>query len=131
GQVGTDLLEPDPASPFGVRVSLPAYASAFDKVWKQRSVVLVEASDLVRLVAYTDVLDDTAAATMRQRVLRHIDHMIGQLLQHVDPRHDAVMVVGPVATERQLTIAALRAPGVTPGFLRSATTQRSGFVQLI
>src|SRR5205085_7862353 len=50
----------------------------------------------------------------------------------VDLARDAVLVVAPIPQlgDRSVTVAALRAPGVTPGLLRSATTRRAGFVTL-
>ena len=58
---------------------------------------------------------------------------MGRLLGEVDPAVDAVMVVGPAPAKPAagLTVASLRAPGVRPGLLRSPTTQRAGYVQLM
>src|SRR4029077_17029907 len=54
------------------------------------------------------------------------------LLSHVDLARDAVIVLAPVPAggDRSVTVAGLRAPGITPGLLKSATTRRSGFVPL-
>ncbi len=92
-----------------------------------------EASDLVRADAYRQFATPEQRDQLFARALRHTDALVGALLREVDPRSDAVMVVGatPSLRESTLTIAALRAPGVEPGLLRSGTTRRSGFVQLI
>ena len=52
------------------------------------------------------------------------------MLEQVDLSRDAVVVVGPSASRRRsgLTVAAIRAPSVLPGLLRSATSRRTGFV---
>ena len=52
GDVGDDLIVKSPGAPFGVRQDLDAVIHAFDRVWKQRNVVLVEASDLLRTDLY-------------------------------------------------------------------------------
>lgn len=133
GAVGPELLMPDPEAPFGLRYDTEAVLSAFRGVWNDRSVVLVEASDLVREDAYRQFATPDQRARLFVRALRRTDELVGGLLQEADPRRDAVMVVGPSPPLRgnRLTIAAVRGPGVAPGLLRSGTTRRSGFVQLI
>jgi len=132
GDVDRSLLERAPTFPFGLRTDLDAYDAAFIKAWKSRSVVLVEASDLVRADAYLPLADDPAKDVLHARALRRADELVGRLLEQVDPATDAVMVAGPAPSgeEPMLTVAALRAPGFGPGFLRSPTTQRAGFAQL-
>ena len=133
GRVSKALLEDDADAAFGVRLDNDIVADAFAEVWKSKSVVLVEASDLVRADAYTDLV----ASDQRSRVLTHAlrasDALVGRLLDSVDPARDAVVVVGPAASSAGgvLTIAAVRAPGFEPGLLRSGTTQRTGYVQLM
>ena len=133
GRVSKELLEDDADAAFGLRLDNDVVADAFAEVWKPKSVVLVEASDLVRADAYTDLV----ASDQRERVLTHAlrasDALVGRLLDSVDPARDAVVVVGPAASSGGgvLTIAAVRAPGFEPGLLRSGTTQRTGYVQLM
>jgi len=133
GRVDRGLLEAAPRYAFGLRTNIDAYVDAFTRAWTPSSVVLVEASDLVRADALLQFADDAARDVLRKRALRHTDELVGRLLEHVDPSRDAVIVVGPAPSEqeRMLTIAAVRAPGFQAGLLRSPTTQRSGFVQLI
>jgi len=133
GAVGPELLQADPSAPFGVRLSPDAVDQAFQTAWRQRSVVLVEASDLVRANAYKAFASPEQWERLRQQALAETDAIVGRLLAHVDLRRDAVVVYGPVhpTGESALTIAAVRAPGVEPGLLRSATTRRSGFSTLI
>ena len=54
------------------------------------------------------------------------------MLADVDLQRDAVVVTGPSdpGDGVHLTLAALRAPGVRPGLLDSATTRRPGYVTL-
>ena len=133
GAVGPELLVPDAQAPFGLRYENQAVLRAFRNVWQPRSVVLVEASDLVREDAYRQFATPTQRAQLLGQALRHTDELVGGLLREVDPERDAVMVVGPVHPSRevQLTVASLRAPGVKPGLLRTGTTRRPGFVQLV
>ncbi len=139
GRVGPDLLVADPAAPFGHRLDIEAVFSAFRRVWEprtrrpKRSVVLVEASDLARADAYRTFAAPTQRDELVRNALRDTDALVGRLLAHVDPRHDAVVVIGPShpAGDVHLAVAGLRAPGLRPGLLRSGTTRRSGFVQIV
>jgi len=133
GAVGPELLTPDPQAPFGLRYDNAAVLRAFRNSWKDQSVVMVEASDLVREDAYRQFASPYQRGLLLDQALKRTDELVGGLLRDVDPQRDAVMVVGPAHAQRevQLTIASLRAPGVEPGLLRSGTTRRAGFVQLV
>lgn len=133
GSVGAALLQADPDAPFGRRLDLDQVIGTFDEVWQQdRSVVLVEGSDLVRADAYRSRVTREQRTRMRAEALAWTDDLVARLLERVNPEHDAVMVVGPyhASSGVHLTIAALRAPGVPPGLLKSAVTRRAGFVTL-
>ncbi len=133
GAVGPELLVPDARAPFGLRYDNDAVLDVFRDVWKPHTVALVEASDLVREDAYRPLATSSQRARLLGQALRRTDELVGGLLRQVDPEHDAVMVVGPVHPARkvQLSVAALRAPGVKPGLLRTGTTRRPGFVQIV
>jgi hypothetical protein len=106
---------------------------AFERVWVDRSVVLVEASDLVRADEYASRQSPAERTATVDNALASTDRLVGALLERVDPATDAVVVVGPTPSLAAggLTIAALRAPGVPAGLMRSGTTQRAGYVQLM
>jgi hypothetical protein len=137
GEVSSSLLMRDPRAPFGLRLATGRVLAAFDRSWDRgpdtRAVVLVEASDLLRLRAYEPVLTTSARAVMQQRVLKGIDLMVGGLLQRVDPKRDAVIVVAPSQRSGpgRLTVAALQAPGVRPGLAESNWTRHSGLVHVV
>jgi hypothetical protein len=137
GEVSSSLLTRDPRAPFGLRLATGRVLAAFDRTWDRgpdtRAVVLVEASDLLRLRAYEPVLTTSARAVMQQRVLEEIDNLVGGLLQRVDPKRDAVLVVAPSQRRGpgRLTVAALRAPGVRPGLAESNWTRHSGLVHVV
>ena len=131
--VSDDLLEPDPHAPFGLRTDNDAAYRAFSDAWQQGGVVLVEGSDLLRADLYSDFLTDDQARVQKQAALHRVDELVGRMLADVDPAHDAVFVVSPASPRRGsgLAVTGIRAPGVAPEFLRSATSRRNGFVYVI
>ena len=130
GSVGDELLVRDPSAPFGLRLDATAVFDAFQGAWQSRSVVLVEASDLLRADLYGAFTTPDQLRVLKTRALRDTDALVGRMLADVDFSRDAVVVVGPAASRRGsgLTVAAIRAPNVSPGLLRSATSRRTGFV---
>lgn len=133
GAVGTELLTEEAEAPYGLRLDLDAVEDAFRDVWQEDSVVLVEASDLVRSDAYRELASSRQETDQRSAALAATDELVGRLLASVDAERDAVVVVGPYhqADLVHLTLAALAAPGVEPGLLRSASTRRSGYVTIV
>jgi hypothetical protein len=131
GTVDTSLVEPNEAAPFGLEMDVDAMVRAFRRAWPAsgRAVVLVEASDLARADAYRPFASADQRRAMRVAALHRTDQLVSELLRSVGPR-DAVLTVGPYHTgrQRELTIGALRAPGVEPGWLNSSTTRRPGYV---
>jgi hypothetical protein len=130
GSVGRDLLEEAPGWPFGVRMDLDGAYQSFADSWAHGGVVLVEGSDLLRADLYGDFTTSDQLRAHRRTALDRFDALVGRMLADVDAAHDAVMVVGPAASRQGsgLTVASLRAPGVEPGLLRSASSRRTGFV---
>ncbi|HUF83984.1 MAG TPA: hypothetical protein VMQ81_05255 [Acidimicrobiia bacterium] len=133
GSVGSELLVDDVAAPFGLRYDDGAVLEAFRAVWEPRSVVLVEASDLVRQDFYRGFATAPERARLFRQSLQATDELVGALLEEVDLSRDIVLVVGsshPRAAPR-LTVVALHEPGEEPGLLHSGATKRAGFVQLV
>lgn len=134
GTVGRDLLIDDPDAPFGRRLDPDAVLRAVDaaRVGRERSVVLVEASDLSRATAYGARATPAQADALRADALARSDALLRALVDRTDPERDAVLVVSPVAPAGapELAVALLRSPGAHPGLLRSSTTRRDGYVQL-
>jgi hypothetical protein len=139
GTVGRALLVDDADAPFGHRLDPDQVLAAFDGAWRggdqfsaERSVVLVEASDLSRADAYAPRAAGAQRRALRAGALADADALLGRLLERVDPERDAVLLLSPVASASSpgLGIAALSGPGVDPALLRSATTRRNGYVQL-
>jgi len=119
GEMDRHLLAHDAS---GLHLDPDLTLGAFHRAWNdsRRTVVLLEASDLARAPGAT------------ARTLPAVDQLVGRVLADVDPQQDAVIVTGPSDPSDgvHLTVAALRAPGVGPGLLDSATTRRAGYVTL-
>lgn len=132
GEVSATLLVRDSGAPFGVRLDHQAVEAAFRSVWHGRTVVLVEASDLARAEAATRYRSPAERRKLTADTLATTDAIVGSLLEGVDRRRHAVLVVSPSTPcpDPHLGVAALAAPGVEPGLLRSASTRRSGLVTL-
>lgn len=133
GSVGVALLAEDDAAPFGLRLDHEAVERAFTDAWtrRERVVALVEASDIRRAQAYGQLSAGNVANAMRDQAIRDADALLAQLLDKVSGR-DAVLVLSPIAPPdgNELGVVILRAPGVGGGMLSSATTRRTGYVQL-
>lgn len=133
GRVGRTLLQDDPSAPFGIRYDNDLVARSFETFWSDNSVVLVEASDMVR---YEDVVPLVVAdqrERFRRQAIESSDALLGLLLEAVDPDRDAVVVVAPYASDEStsLTIVGVRAPGMESGLLSSGSTRRAGFAQTV
>ena len=133
GEVGRRLLEDDARYPFGVRYNNEEVAVSVWSFLKPKSVVLVEASDMVR-AAQAQLLATTAQQeVIRSQAIAHSDALLGLVLKKVDLSKTAVLVVAPNAVDdgSSLTVVGIRAPQVQPGLLSSGTTRRAGFVQTV
>ena len=138
GELGDSLLASDPSRPFGQRLDNDQVMAAFHDAWRapggrDGGMVLVEGSDLARTMRYRDRVDAARYDQLRAQALADTDALVGSLLSSVDRERDAVLLVGPynLPGDRDLTVAALQAPDGGAGYLRSASTQRSGFLTLV
>lgn len=133
GRVSRTLLTEDPTAPFGSRYDNAEVAAAFGNFWYGNSVVLVEASDMVRYEDVIPLVLERQREAFRRQAVERSDELLGMLLEQVDPERDAVMVVAPYASggTTDVTAIGVRSPGVEPGLLSSGTTRRAGFVQTV
>jgi hypothetical protein len=132
GAVSRSLLVEDTDAPYGVRLDRAAVLEAVDAALvPNRSVVVVESSDLVRASAYARQASPARRAEMRASALREADELIGDVAARAG-EDDALLVLSPIAPAGapDLGVVALQAPSVPEGLLRSATTRRDGYVQL-
>jgi hypothetical protein len=131
GQVGPVLLETDDTAPFGVRLDQDAVVEAFDRCSTPGSVVLVEASDLRRALAFRPRATPELADEARRRALVSTDALAGAILDELDPARDAVVVVAPTTQPTQgLGVLGIKAAELEPGYLTSGNTRRAGYVLL-
>ena len=138
GNLGSELLVNDASSPFGRRLDIDAVAAAFRSAWaapagEDGGLVVVEASDLARTLRYRDRVDQSRFDDLWTDALADTDRLVARLLEEVDLDRDAVLTAAPynLPNDKDLTIAGLHVPGRSAGYLRSASTQRSGFVTLV
>lgn len=132
GEVSTSLLRVKSRAPFGLELNDSKVIKAFDSAWRDRSVVLVETSDLARADAYRIFATPHERARQRIAALRASDRIIGKLLDRVNPKRDLVIAFGAFhpSTERNLAIFGMRGPGIKAGLAESGTTSRPGYVSL-
>jgi len=132
GDVGRDLLLRDPRSPFGLKMNGKAVMRQFRSVWRDRTVVTVEMSDLERADRYARAATAGQADEMRRRALGNADRLLAEMLSQVDPTRDLVVLVAPAAPREheEPTPFAMRGPGVHQGITQSGTTRRAGYVTL-
>ncbi len=134
GRVSRTLLEVDHDAPFGWRLNPNRVLGEFPTDFStRRQVVTVEASDLARADRYRPFANARQRDRIHHDALAASDAMIGRLLERVDARRDAVMVIAPYHSSRArtLTVAAIRGPGIRAGLMESATTRRAGFLQIV
>lgn len=132
GRVDPGLLVADRGAPFGVRLDPAEVSASFADAWTDRTVTVVEASDLVRLARYRPYTSAVEHERLRAATLRRADRQLAALLARVDLGRDVVMVVGPAHDPDEVTLTplAVRGPGFRAGLLQSGTTRRAGFVQI-
>ncbi|MSO79785.1 MAG: hypothetical protein EXQ79_09305 [Acidimicrobiia bacterium] len=133
GRVDAGLLSDAPEAPFGRKLNVGAAVEAFNDVWHDHSVVLVEASDLVRATRYQPLAVKGQRRDLFKQALRSSDRLVGELLKTVDLKRDAVIVLSPVPSVlgSTLTVVSVHAPGIEPSLLRSPSLRRPGFVQIV
>lgn len=140
GDLDVDLLVTDTKRPFGSRLDEDRVVERFEEQWpapggQPGGLVVVEASDLARTMRYRDRVDTERYDELWAQSLADADELVGRLLAEVDPERDSVLLLAPYNQpgNRDLTVAALQTPDSqgSGGYLRSASTQRSGFVTLV
>lgn len=134
GAVDQGLLVDDPTVPFGLRADAERVVTAFERCWRDRSVVLVEASDLRRAFDYRDLVSPERGEELATHALEDADALVGLLLARIDLDRDAVVVVAPTSrpgARAHLTLFAVHAPGLGTGLLESSVTRQDGFVSIV
>lgn len=131
GQVSSALLVSDDAAPFGVRLDEATVVATVARCSPPRSVVLVEASDLRRALAFRARATAELAEAARVEALAATDRLFGALLDQLDLERDAVVVLAPTTLpDPGLGVVGVRAAEVPAGYLSSGNTRRDGYVLL-
>lgn len=132
GNVSSSLLVADPLAPFGVRTDVEAMLASVDQGWDRADVQFVEMSDLERAEEARAQSTSAQGDAQFDSALAQSDAAFGRLLSTMDPRRDLIMAVAPTAptSNEELTVFGMQGPGVMPGWARSPTTRRAGFVTL-
>ncbi|MEZ5381131.1 MAG: hypothetical protein R2754_04970 [Microthrixaceae bacterium] len=132
GAFGPTLLEPDTESPGGVRLSPEVVRVVIAAALEETDVMVVELSDLERAQAVAASMSEEEAEAVRNRALQTSDEVLGEVLAEVDATRDLVLLLTPDSptTPPQLGVFAAQGPGLQPGWAKSATTRRPGYVTL-
>ncbi len=131
GEVSSALLTSDDTAPFGVRLDQEGVVAAVRRCSTPRSVVLVEASDLRRALAFRPRATTDLGAAARTSALAATDRLLRALLGQLDLDRDAVVVVAPsTLPDPGLGVVGISAPEVPAGYLTSGNTRRTGYLLL-
>jgi hypothetical protein len=131
GAVSRDLLQPDPAAPFGYAANRDAMLAELDRAVAEADVVLIDPGDLDRAAEFTPLASGAVAGDVRTRALRQTDELLGDVADRLPD--DALLVVVsvvPPTEEWHLTPTLLHGDGVPHGYLHSPSTRRAGVVTL-
>ncbi len=132
GRVDPGLLTSDDESAGGVRLDPDAVAEATSAALDSSDVVVVELSDMERAAQITPTLPPKEAGRLHRRAIEQSDEVLAEVLNLVDPSRDLVVMLTPDVPfgPAQLGVFAAQGPGLDPGWARSATTRRTGYVTL-
>lgn len=134
GNVGTKVLTSDSSFPGGLRTDYGKLLSAFEHLPRDVALSVIEVGDLSRLDEMREEATDSVIQAQRQEALKRVDDFLGQLSSRLDLRRDLLLIISPTpgpgafSGENYLTPVLAVGAGVTPGFLTSPTTKRSGVV---
>ena len=132
GVVGPQLLRPDARAAYGLRQNISRTVATVRRVWTDKTLALVELSDLDRADRYGGSTSPAERVAITTQALHDTNAALGKLLAQVDPTRDLVYVLSPAAPRsgETLTPMVMWGPGFTAGTLRSGTTRRTGYVTL-
>ncbi len=131
GRVDTLLLATDQRAPFGVRLDQEAVLDVSTRCGTPGSVVLVEASDLRRALAFDARATPELALAAHEAALRSTDALLLGLLSQLDLEHDALVVLAPSTQPNPgLGVLGIRAKEFPAGLLTSGSTRLPGYVLL-
>lgn len=136
GDVSTGLLQTDPAAPFGIRTDLQAFERATEELPADfKGLVVLDAGDMHRAVAFAPQVAPEVAARMRTDALKTLDSVVGMArtkwpetpivvmsMSTAEARSSGPEAFGPVIFAGGADMASVQ------GVLSSDSTQRLGLV---
>lgn len=129
--IDESVIRKDSSFAYGLALSADAVVEKFTSVWDEKTMVLVEASDLVRAAAFQPEVTNAQADEILNRSWDATDALFASLMRQVDLSRDAVLIVAPpTRPDDQLGVFALGGPDVSPGWLYSSNTRTLGLVTL-
>src|SRR5436305_3011863 len=131
GQVGTGLLQDDPAAPFGRRADAGAFLSAVEQAQSQADVVAVDPGDMERAMAFSSVATSEAAGQARANALAATDGLLGQVADRLPPGTLLlVTALTPPGKTWHVQPTLAVGQGVPAGYLHSPSVRRLGIVTI-
>lgn len=138
GNVGSDLLEPDPTFPGGLRTNPDRLIKVFKTLMKSCDIMVVDMGDTARVESSRENCANYIVARQRQQALARNDYLLGQITKLVDLNKTMIIMLTPNANmdmiargNFSLTPILVYKPGAGSGLLESATTRRPGLVSNI
>lgn len=134
GEVGAGMLVNDSSFPGSFRTSFEKLFRTVEDLSAKASFLVIETGDLSRLKEYGINITGEAFTRTRREALLRIDSFLGELLRHIKPEKDLLLVVSPAPGTTSSGRASLLSPvmavgaGVQQGFLFSPSTKRAGIV---
>ena len=126
-----DVLQRDPAAPFGYRADPAKVVSATERAVAEADVVFVDPGDLDRATYVRRLALDRAADEHWETALRRTDALLGEVRRVLPPDTLLLVVaVSPPASGWNLTPVVAAGPGVPHGHLHSPSTKRGGVVTI-
>lgn len=133
GKVSRDLLDPDPAFPYGVKTSLKRFQKALRELLPHCSLLTIELGDLVRFHQEQPLYSKRAWNGTHEKVLVHSEKLITFVLNAMRPK-DALFFLSPFPPDwarkkgGNFGFFLWVQKGLSQGVLKAATTHTPGFV---
>lgn len=134
GDVSQQMLIEDSQWPYGIRTNYEALITAFQRVYQECALVVIETGDYSRYEAYKSNLNAGMAEHHRKNVLEAIDSFLSEVIQQIDEQ-TLLLVVSPYPSQEAYVRGARLSPVVYyqkgqrgGGVLTSGTTRREGII---
>ena len=131
GEVGPELLVPDPDFAYGRRADAGTVVGAVERALDDADVVVVDPGDLDRADEQRRTFLPEQAAASRNRALAATDDILGQVADRIDD--DTLLIVTGVRPPRgawRLSPAVVHGPGIPHGYANAPGTHRQGVATL-